>query len=111
MKYGKEGVKTVLKINKKAMEILLSLIIVIIGALCGVGLFIWATTPPLKKSWLSECSNYPVGTRPPESCNVLILPLTMIAVGLPLVVIVDIAVGWKKVFSKVFEKKGKDSQS
>jgi hypothetical protein len=30
--------------------------------------------------------------------------LSVIAVGLPLVVIVDIAVGWKKVFSKVLNQ-------
>jgi len=104
-------VKTVLKINKKAMEILLSLIIVIIGALCGVGLFIWATTSPFK-SPLSGCSDYAVGTRPPESCQFLVLPLSVIAVGLPLVVIVDIAVGWKKIFSKVFDqKRGKKARA
>ena len=85
------------------IEGLLCLIIVIVGVLSGIGLFIWATTPPFK-SPLSGCSDYAVGTRPPESCQFLVLPLSVIAVGLPLVVIVDIAVGWKKVFSKVLNQ-------
>ena len=85
------------------IEGLLCLIIVIVGVLSGIGLFIWATTSHFK-SPLSGCSDYAVGTRPPESCQFLVLPLSVIAVGLPLVVIVDIAVGWKKIFSKVLSQ-------
>jgi len=84
------------------IERLLCFVIVIVGALSGIGIFIWAMNPSFK-SPLAGCSDYPVG-KPPESCQFLILPLSVIAVGLLLAVIVDVAIGWKRLLSKVLSQ-------
>jgi uncharacterized membrane protein YidH (DUF202 family) len=72
------------------------ILIVSAGVISAMAIFIWVPAFRL----FEGCTDYPVN-HAPKSCQFLALPLTVIAIALPLVVIVDVAIGWKRVFSRV----------
>jgi len=82
------------------VENLLAFLIVVAGVLAGLGIFLWATSPSFKSPFspLSDCS------QAPASCQFLVLPLAVVGIVLPLVVIVDIVVGWKRLLSKLIKQ-------
>jgi len=83
------------------VENLLAFLIVVAGVLAGLGIFLWATSPSFKSplSPLSDCS------QASASCQFLVLPLAVVGIVLPVVVIVDIVVGWKRLLSKLIKQR------
>ena len=84
---------------RSLLEAIVVILIVSAGVISGIAILMWIANPAFRPP-LEGCIDYPAD-HAPESCQFLAFPLTVIVIALPLVVIVDVAIGWKKLLSKV----------